>query len=299
MDRGIRRIALGGLMVVTAIACGDDRGPGVSIGPSAISVTQTAVLVGAGDIGDCRQTGSALTSNLLDAEAGIVISLGDHAYPHGRAQDFSACYEPFWGRHRGRTRPVAGNHDYEAAGAGGYFSYFGPAAGAPGAAYYSFSAGPWLILALDSNAPIGPGSAQLEWARAQLERRGSRCAAALVHHPRFSSGINGDNPFLQDMWQVLYDAGVEVVVSGHDHVYERFGEQDPIGRPDAGRGIRQFIVGTGGAALYPFRAARPNSEVRGGGFGVLKLTLRESDYEWAFIPAEGNSFRDAGVGVCH
>lgn len=257
------------------------------------------VLVGAGDIAMCDAPGADLTARLLDRLPGTVFTAGDNAYMSGAAAEFERCYQPTWGRHRDRTRPIPGNHDYGTLGAAPYFSYFGSRAGPSGLGYYSYTVGPWLVVALNSEIDVSATSGQVQWLRAELASQRQACALAIMHRPLFTSGINGENPDIRPLWRVLYDGGVDLVISGHDHQYERFAPQDPDGRADLVRGIRQFVVGTGGAPLYPLQASRPNSEVKGSAFGVLSLTLRAGAYDWEFIPAEGSAFRDSGTNVCH
>jgi hypothetical protein len=265
------------------------------VGPS------TAIIVGAGDIGQCGSPGPAGTAALLDLIEGTVFTAGDNAYMNGSAENFRDCYNPTWGRHRSRTRPTPGNHDYETPGGAAYYDYFGSNAGARGLGYYSYQAGRWLVVALNSEVPASEGSAQLVWLRQTLAAaRSMPCVAAYWHAPLFSSGPNGENPSMRDVWRALQEFNAEVVVNGHDHLYERFAPQTLDGIADAGRGIRQFVVGTGGGSLSQPRAARRNtSEVVASVWGVLKLTLRESSYEWEFLPVAGSSFRDAGSGACH
>jgi hypothetical protein len=264
---------------------------------------QHATLVGAGDIAYCEPfiaSGSVATGRLLDRIDGMVFTAGDNTYPAATANNFSRCYEPAWGRHKARTRPSPGNHDYESdPGAAPYFAYFGGNAGPSGAGYYSYRAGSWLVLSLNSEVAATPGSPQLEWVRAELANNRTTCAAAYWHRPLFSSGLHGNNAQMRDLWRVLYDANVDLVIGGHDHTYERFGPQDPDGRPDTARGIREFIVGTGGAPNYDFPLVRPNSEVRAAAWGVTVFTLLESGYQWEFVPVEGGTFRDSGSGGCH
>jgi acid phosphatase type 7 len=257
------------------------------------------VLVGAADIAECGSRGAELTAQLLDRMEGTVFTAGDNAYPSGTAENFRDCYGPTWGRHRSRTRPAPGNHEYDSAGAGPYFQYFGSRAGPPGLGYYSYEIGAWYVLSLNSEIGFEAGSAQLQWLRAELSRRQVRCVAAFLHRPLFSSGQHGDQPQMSEVWRVLYEFGVEVVVAGHDHHYERFAPQDATGRFDASRGIRQFIVGTGGAGLRSIGSPRPNSEVTGVSWGVLALTLDDGSYRWEFVPAESGGVRDAGSGQCH
>jgi calcineurin-like phosphoesterase family protein len=272
---------------------------GSSISPSPPPSPSPAVLVGAGDIADCATRGSELTAQLLDRISGTVVAVGDLAYPSGTAANFRDCYDPTWGRHRSRTRPAPGNHDYESAGAAPYFEYFGSRAGPPGLGYYSYDVGSWHVISLNSEIGVEPGSAQTAWLRADLSVNQVRCTVAYFHRPVFSSGEHGDQIQMREIWRILYEFGVEVVIVGHDHHYERFAPQDSGGRFDSARGIRQFIVGTGGAELRLPTAPRPNSEIRGVSWGVLMLTLEEGTYQWEFIPAQGASFRDAGVGQCH
>jgi 3',5'-cyclic AMP phosphodiesterase CpdA len=228
-----------------------------------------------------------------------VVTLGDNAYMTGSAENYRRCYEPGWGRHRGRTYPTPGNHDYETPGAADYFAYFGANAGPAGLGYYSYQAGAWQIFALNTAVPASAGSAQVAWLRAQLESFPTRCALAYFHEPLFGSGTNGSDPRMRDVWRTLYEFGVDVVLSGHNHSYERFAPQDPDGRFDPQRGIRQFVAGTGGAPLTGFPQVQANSEVRSSAWGVLKLTLRSTQYAWEFVPIAGQPFVDSGSASCH
>jgi hypothetical protein len=265
---------------------------------------ETTVLVGAGDIARCSRDEDEETAKLLDNIAGTVFTLGDNAYPDGTALQFSDCYDPTWGRHKARTRPAPGNHDYHTPGASGYFNYFGAAAGEVDKGYYSYDAGDWHIIVLNSEcAEVGGcerDSPQGQWLQADLAANPSACTLAYWHHPRFSSSsVHGSNARYQDFWQLLYDAGADVVLNGHDHTYERFAPQDPTGIADPGRGMREFVVGTGGAGLYAFGTPEPNSEVREDNtHGVLKLTLYPTSYDWEFIPIAGQTFTDSGSAAC-
>jgi hypothetical protein len=263
------------------------------------------VVVGAGDIAMCSSRGDERTAALLDATPGTVIAVGDNAYPHGRAGDFRNCYAPSWGRHRFRTWPVPGNHDYHTAGASGYFGYFGARAGDPTRGYYSYDVGTWHVIALNSNCDrIGgcqAGSPEEQWLRADLSAHPAACTLAYWHHPRFSSGTDhGSDPMMQPFWQALYDFGTEIVVGGHDHDYERFAPQTPRGDADAAAGIREFVVGTGGASLATLGPSIANSQVgRDDTHGVLQLTLRAGSYSWKFVSVAGRSFTDSGSQSCH
>lgn len=262
------------------------------------------VLVGAGDIAGCNSNGDEATAALLDNIGGTVITLGDNTYPLGSAAEFAQCYAPSWGRFKSRTRPAPGNHDYGTRGAAGYFNYFGPAAGDPKKGYYSYDLGAWHLIALNSNCyAVGgcsKGSPQELWLRDDLSRHQTVCTLAYWHHPRFSSGPHGSNTTYTAFWQALYEANGDVVLVGHDHDYERFTPQDPNGVADPVRGIREFVVGTGGFSLYPFIVPAPNSEVRDDStFGVIKLTLHPTRYDWQFIPVAGKTFTDSGSATCH
>jgi 3',5'-cyclic AMP phosphodiesterase CpdA len=256
------------------------------------------VFVGAGDIAMCERGREAeATARLLDGIDGTVFTLGDNAYQTGSAREYRECYDRSWGRHRARTRPVPGNHEYETPGATPYFDYFGLNAGPHGFGYYSFDLGNWHAIALNSNISLAADSPQGAWLRADLAANRTQCTIAYWHYPLFSSGQHGDQARMRDFWRVLYEAGADVVLSAHDHTYERFAPQDPDGVPDATHGIRQFVVGTGGAPPYAFTNIRPTSEVRVSALGVLKLTLRADDYDWNFIPVSGPG--DSGTGTCH
>ena len=258
-------------------------------------------LVGAGDIAECvSDNGAEATAQVLDTVSGTVFSAGDLAYRNGTMQQYTDCYHPTWGRHRARTRPSPGNHDYRSAGAAPYFAYFGKNAGPAGLGYYSYDLGDWHIVSLNSNVAANAGSPQERWLQSDLAANRTRCTAAYWHHPVFSSGVHGGSPYMWDIWRVLEEFGAEIVISGHDHTYERFAPQDLQGRADATRGIRQFVVGTGGAPRYSFRSTAPNSETRNNtAWGVLKLTLHADSYDWAFLPVAGGSFYDFGSGQCH
>jgi acid phosphatase type 7 len=309
MAFGTRRVVIalaGGLVCLSTLRCGSSGpvGPTPSApappGPPGPVLPPTPglpqVFVGAGDIAFCDNS-SAITARLADAAGGTVFTLGDNAYPSGTREEFRDCYEPTWGRLKARTRPSPGNHDYGSPNAQPYFEYFGSNAGTFGWGYYSFPLGSWHAVSLNSNVAVDAASPQAAWLRSDLASDVSSCTLAYWHHPLFTSGPNGDNPRMRDIWRILYEAGADIVLSAHDHLYERFGSQDPDGRPDPARGIRQFIVGTGGAPLYQFVTLRQNSEVRISTFGVLKLTLTAGAYQWEFISASGTA--DSGAGTCH
>jgi len=262
------------------------------------------VLVGAGDIASCDSDGDEKTAALLDHIEGTVFTLGDNVYGKGTAAEFANCYGPSWGRHRARTRPVAGNHDYRTAHAAAYFAYFGAAAGDPSKGYYSYDLGAWHVVVLNSNCKevggCATGSAQEKWLREDLLAHPARCTVAMWHHPRFSSADHGDSLDMADIWRTLYELDVDVALSGHDHDYERFAPLDGEGRLDPKRGILSFVVGTGGKSHYDFKRIHPTSEVRNNDtYGVLRLTLHPTSYDWEFVPVDGGLFRDSGTASCH
>ncbi len=263
-------------------------------------------VIAAGDIVDCANlSGSEATAKLLDKIPGTILTLGDSVYPDGSGTNFSDCYAKTWGRHRARTRPAVGNHEYHTPGAAGYFNYFGEAAGEPGRGYYSFNLGAWHVIALNSQcSDVGgcqKGSPEEQWLRSDLHQNSSKCILAYWHSPRFSSGDeHGNDPSMKPFWEDLYAAGADVVLNGHDHDYERFAPQDPDGAADPEKGIREFVVGTGGKNQRGFHKALPTTEVRSNKtFGVLKLSLHPGSYAWEFIPVLAGQFTDSGNGICH
>ena len=265
--------------------------------PDLLPVMSDVLLSGAGDIGECGSPGLDATANLLDGIPGAVFTAGDNAYMHGSLRDFQQCFDRTWGRHRERMFPTPGNHEYETPNAAGYFSYFGERAGPPGLGYYSFELGAWHVVSLNSNVPAGEGSQQLAWLRNDLRAVSTPCVAAIWHHPLYSSGPNGDNANMRDVWRVLTDAGADLAITSHDHLYERQAAHLADGRIDP-RGMRSFIVGTGGAHLYERGgSARPMTEVRVLAWGVIKLTLSPGRYRWEFVSTNG--IQDSGVDRCH
>jgi hypothetical protein len=240
----------------------------------------------------------------VELRPGVVAALGDTAYDRGSPQEFIECYDPSWGRFKDRTRPAVGNHEYGTADAGGYFDYFGDAAGDRGAGYYSYDLGAWHIVVLNSQCwevgGCGRDQPQAAWLKADLAASQALCTLAYWHTPRFSSGWHGSSDLVDAYWDLLYEAGAEVVLSGHDHDYERFAPMDGSGSEDPDAGIRQFVVGTGGFSRYPFPGPpMAQSEARDAStFGILVLTLHADRYEWEFVPA-GGTFTDRGTATCH
>lgn len=264
------------------------------------------VFVGAGDIASCGDGGGdEATAALLDAmPEAVVYTTGDNAYPDGTTEQF-ACYDASWGRAKARTHPSVGGHEYKTPGAAGYFGYFGAAAGDPTQGYYSYDLGTWHIVVLNSECVeiggCGSGSPQERWLRTDLAEHPSDCTLAYWHIPRFSSGAeHGNNPGIAPFWDALYDYGADVILNGHEHLYERFLPQTSGGVLDLAYGMTQFTVGTGGFGLYGWKAAQPNSIARiNDTYGVLKLVLRADGYDWQFIAASGSSSTDEGSASCH
>jgi hypothetical protein len=263
------------------------------------------VLLAAGDIANCT-SGAVATAALLDTLPGTIATLGDNAYESGSASEFANCYEPTWGRHKARTHPAVGDHEYETPHASGYYDYFGSAAGDPSKGYYSYDLGAWHVVVLNTEcSEVGgcqAGSPQEQWLRGDLASHAASCTLAVLPSPRFSSGLHGNNGGFEPFWNALRDYGAEVALSGDDHDYERFAPQTPTGYLDLAGGISEFVVGTGGRSHYPFSLGtlKGNSQARNDDtFGVLKLTLHPSGYDWEFVPEAGKTFSDSGSRSCH
>jgi Glycosyl hydrolase family 99/Calcineurin-like phosphoesterase len=255
---------------------------------------------GNGTSNNCRQ--KAVSDVMLNSNLTAVLVLGDVQYEDGTLTKYQQSYDPSWGRLKNITRPAVGNHEYLTSGAAGYFSYFGAAAGDRTKGYYSYNLGTWHIIALNSNCSqvggCGVGAPQEQWLRADLAANQNMCTLAYWHHPRFSSGQHGSNTAYDVLWMDLYAAGVEIVLNGHDHIYERFAPQSPSAAADP-RGIQQFTVGTGGKNHTTIVSIQPNSVVRNPDtYGFLKLALHPTSYDWQFVPEPGKTFTDSGTRNC-
>lgn len=275
--------------------------------------TESATLLAAGDIASCTDEAPIETAELVEQyPEATVATLGDTVYPRATAETLRDCYAPNWGQFADRTRPALGNHDYQDDHATPFFEYFGEVAGIFGEGgdvatqgYYSYDIGAWHIIVLNSNCSrvggCGKDSPQVPWLREDLQRNRKECTLAYWHHPRWGSGRHGNDRKVDAFWTILYDAGAEIVLNGHDHSYERLAPMDDDGDKDEEHGIREFIVGTGGKDLYDFEEEPlETTEVRESEtFGVLKLELHPGSYEWEFLPIEGQSFTDSGSGTCH
>jgi hypothetical protein len=264
---------------------------------------RTVTLAGAGDIATCDSAADRATARLLRNTRGTIFTLGDHAYPDGTRKQFRECYHPTWGKYKKRTRPAVGNHEYHTPGARPYFDYFGKKAGKLGRGYYSYDRGRWHIVALNSNCEeVGcrSRSRQAHWLRRDLAKNRARCTLAYFHHPLYASGRGYDSPEVRHFWTILHKRGTDIVLSGHAHRYERYAPMNPRGKR-SDRGMRQFIVGTGGAPggaqkgpKHPRVQAKNNSTP-----GVLKLRLGKGFYRWKFVPVAYRTFTDSGRDRCH
>jgi PKD repeat protein len=286
----------------------DSKGLASSPAGTTAAVSRTVTFVGAGNIATCGTNNDEATAKLLDAIPGTVFTVGDNAFPNGTDSDYVNCYAPAWGRHKARTYATLGNHEYQNRGDQGNaqasFDYFGDRVGPRDLGYYSYNLGAWHIIVLNDKGSSGidPASPQGRWLAADLAANTTRCTIAMWHVPLFlSSNIPGwtVNPDHKSIWDALYAAGVDIVINGQQHNYERFAPMNPDGAVDAGRGIREFNVGTGGESVDVFSVVHPNSEVRAATFGVLKLSLRADSYSWEFVPIAGATFSDSGSGSCH
>jgi hypothetical protein len=258
---------------------------------------------GAGDISICGQMGDDQTAAILLnwVGSGLYFSAGDSSNENGLIYEYQNCFGPSWGQLLPDLRVVPGNHDYYSDPMQNYWIYFDGVAGEPGQGWYSFEHGDWHIVMLNSNCGYvgcGPSSEQIAWLIQDLTLSKNQCSLAIWHHPRFNSGIAGNADWLYAFWDVLYEYGVDVVVNGHDHHYERMAKINPQGEPDRLIGIRSFIVGTGGASFYEIDQVQPFSEVRIlNHFGIIQFELRTDSYQWKFINVDGE-IMDQGSDTC-
>jgi len=267
------------------------------------------VIAGAGDIATSG-SGDEATAKLLDGMSDLtaVFTTGDNAYPDRTDPNYAAYYEPTWGRHKAKTRPVPGNHDY-VTDAAGYVNYFGDAAGTRSKGWYSYDLGAWHLIALNSSrtgsactpVPCGPGSEQYDWLKADLAAHPNRCVLAYWHHPLFTRGSHRPGiAGVKSFWELLYAGGADVILNGHDHNYQRFAPMNPAGEFEAIRGIREFVIGEGGNSEHTMQSPGGNLEAsQSGTHGVLRLGLHPASYDWEFVPVAGRTYRDAGAASCH
>ena len=262
-------------------------------------------LTGAGDISICGQNTDDQTAALLQKFGGYVFTLGDNQNDNARVEDFLHCFSQSWGQNFTRLLPTIGNHEYFTTGKPeGYFTYFGDRAGVPGKGYYSKNLGSWHIISLNSICDLSgtcdPDSEMIHWLENDLQQNEKKCTLAMWHIPRWSTGWHGNNGSVDILWRMMADAGVELVLNGHDHDYERFAPMNADGQIDMLNGTREFVVGTGGASLREQYTESAASQVfNNSTFGVLHLELENDAYTWQFVPVNEGGFTDAGSGQCH
>jgi hypothetical protein len=302
------KVIIGSIVVVLVVGTGLALGE-ILGGGSGSSRGKTAVLVAAGDIAECDHQGDEETARIVAAYPNATVAtLGDNAYQDGTLQDFEKCYGPSWGQFKERTRPATGNHDHSTKNAQGYAEYFGSIGGPYDKYYYSYDIDSWHVVVLNSDCWRVGGCAiedpQAEWLREDLEQHPSICTLAYWHRPPFSSGRYGEpseTARVRPLWRVLNEEGVDILLTGHEHSYERFQPMDSEGRPDEQGGVSLFVVGTGGGNLRPFENPPLSATVtrQDNTWGVLKLELDTDGYGWTFLPVPGSSYSDAGTGRCH
>lgn len=293
------RLCLVGAAGISFAACGGDSTPTEPPTP-----LPAEVILVAGNIATCGTTNDEATAAILDTLQGTIFTLGDNAFPNGSAVAYHDCYQPSWGRHKARTWASLGNHEYNSDDPTPSFDYFGDHLGPRGLGYYSMDLGNWHIVVLNVNDKIAfeEGSPQDQWLQADLAASPKTCTLAIWHNPRFlSSNTIGwtSNAFIEELWNRLFAAGVDVVLNGQQHQYERFPPMTPTGSPDNASGIREFNVGTGGESTEMPIAIAQYSEALSDAFGVLKLTLDAGSYSWQFVPTVPGLFSDSGSGTCH
>ncbi|MGE5744365.1 MAG: invasin domain 3-containing protein [Gemmatimonadota bacterium] len=299
-------------LAITVVACSDTDNltrpsvQGLYTTPTGlVTANPPQIFIGAGDISSCSNNGDEMTAQIIDTIPGTVYNLGDDAYDNGTTSEFNNCYNPTWGRFKSRTKPSAGNHEYNTSGATGYYAYFGAAAGDPSKGYYSYDLGLWHIIVLNSNISRSVGSAQDTWLKSDLDAHPGQCTLAYWHHPLYSStggtgsggvSISSMKPF----WDRLYAAHADLVLNGHRHFYERLKPMKPDGSYDPTNGITEIIAGSGGIGggtetnLFPTHITG-NGDTR----GVLKLYLYDDSFAWRFIPIAGKTYTDTGSTACH
>ncbi len=296
-------------LIVSLSALGLSASSVMSLSASSVMSLSASspTLLAVGDIATCGNLGAFITAGIIQKELKKIPNsklaiLGDIAYERGTDAEFK-CYDAAYGQFKDITYPSPGNHEYYTPNATGYYKYFGTRAGDPKRGYYTYKLGNWRIYALNSNCNYIGGcdanSPQVKWLKQTLLQNPSQCSLAYWHHPRFSSGRHGNTSFMQDIWATVAKAGVEVVLAGHDHTYERFAPLDSSGNPNP-KGTQAFVIGTGGRSLYAFINPHPHSQVKqNSSLGVSKFGLEPNGYSWEFLAADGSDFKDSGNGKCY
>lgn len=303
------RVAIAFAVAVLAIVLGVLVAAAFRGSPDELAEGETAVLLAAGDIAECDHQGDEATARILARyPQATIAALGDLAYQQGTTAQFEDCYDPSWGKFKDRTRPATGNHDQSTKNAQGYWDFFGSRGGPYDKYYYSYDLGSWHVVVLNSDCWRVDGcdidDPQAEWLRLDLRRHATLCTLAYWHRPPFSSGRYGapkETDRVRPLWRVLYEEGADVLLTGHEHSYERFAPMDAEGQRDDEGGVRLFVVGTGGGNLRRFKNdPLPTTEVRDDAtWGLLKLSLKPTAYDWEFLPVAEGSFTDSGSGTCH
>jgi acid phosphatase type 7 len=289
-------------VLVALAACGSTDSAEPSLEP--LTDLPPQIILAASNIASCSSTNDEATAVLLDSLPGTIFAVGDNAFPDGSAQAYANCYSASWGRHLGRTQAVLGNREYASGSPLAAFDYFGDRVGPRNLGYYSMDLGNWHIIVLNvsDSMPFVAGSAQSKWLARDLAASKKLCTLAMWHKPRFfSSNIPGwtSNASVRELWKQLHIAGVDVVLNGQQHQYERMRPMTPTGAISDSHGIRQFSVGTGGESAEIPIAIAAGSEAISDAFGVLKLILDDSGYSWEFVPTVPGQFTDTGSGTCH
>lgn len=308
-------LAASTLTFTAPVTFADDKPSSPSVRSSAVkkelkSKSLSYSIYAAGDIADCRnapaeqtmaaQTAAIIESGLASDKNAYAVTLGDNTYPIGKPEEFRECYDKTWGKFKARTLPSPGNHDYGVPLAAGYYNYFDELAGVERRGYYQKNLGSWLLLSLNSNLKGQAMQTQIAWLKNILKQDNHSCILAFWHHPVISSGGHGNLRVMQDVWAMLAKAKADIILSSHDHHYERFAALDAQGMPDPQNGMRSFVVGTGGAKLSPIFLIKNGSEVRQNEqHGVLKLQLHARSYQWEFLAANTHTVLDQGQGNCH
>jgi hypothetical protein len=284
------------ILMVFALACAEQPGSEMSPTGATADAIKPEIILAAGDIAGCGvHYRDELTAEMLAGMDGTILTLGDAVYQNGTRWQFRNCYAPNWGRFLSRTWPSPGNHEYRTDEAGPYYEYFGERAGPAGKGYYTFTLGEWRIYSLNSERNIPE---QATWLRRHMKQNPSRCVLAYWHKPLYTSGDVAPTPEVRPLFLELWRARAEVVLNGHEHNYERFDPQDADSNYRA-QGVRQFVVGTGGAPLRTFTSVAKNSVLRyNAGLGVLEMKLQHDKYSWRFVPIPGAPKADSGSANC-